>query len=295
MTGLGFPAVRLAQLGPCLIIAACLSACAGLSPAEPSLKAQLTGRYVSMGSSFAAGPGITTSADATPSRCSRSRDNYANQLMRKRGLDLVDVSCSGATTAHVLGSWNELAPQIDAVTVDTRLVTVTIGGNDVSYIRNLMAYSCPRVTGASKNAPNGQCPTVNLPSQADWDRLDLGLDRIAAGVRRRAPQARLIFIQYVQPLPSEAGCQGVPLTQDEISTVRGIGNRLSAATRAAGRRWNADVVNPVPVGSEHSPCSAEPWTTGFPQAGEAGFMPYHPNLAGMTAVADRLDHLLDGR
>jgi hypothetical protein len=69
-----------------------------------------------MGSSFAAGPGITTGADATPSRCSRSRDNYANQLARKRGLDLVDVSCSGATTAHVLGSWNELAPQIDSVT-----------------------------------------------------------------------------------------------------------------------------------------------------------------------------------
>lgn len=50
------------------------------------------------------------------------------------GLNLVDVSCGGATTAHILGAWSELAPQIDAVTSDTKLVTVTIGGNDLNYV-----------------------------------------------------------------------------------------------------------------------------------------------------------------
>lgn len=94
--------------------------------------------YVAIGSSFAAGPGITVPADAPPDRCARSADNYAHQIARRHDLRLLDVSCSGATTAHVLGEWNTLAPQLDAVGAETRLVTVTIGGNDVRLIADAL-------------------------------------------------------------------------------------------------------------------------------------------------------------
>ena len=69
--------------------------------------------YVAMGSSFAAGPGVGTPAETPTDRCSRSAANYAQQLARKRNLHLTDVSCGGATTAHVLGPWNELPAQVD--------------------------------------------------------------------------------------------------------------------------------------------------------------------------------------
>ena len=71
-------------------------------------------RYVAMGSSYASGPGVTHAADARDPRCSRSNDNYAHQVARTLQLDLVDVSCGGATTKHVLEGWNELPPQIAA-------------------------------------------------------------------------------------------------------------------------------------------------------------------------------------
>lgn len=262
----------------CAGLAASLMACTSRVAPKSAAESATLNRYVAMGSSFAAGPGIAPSADVPANRCARSRNNYAHQLARKRSLDLVDVSCSGATTAHVLGSWNELAAQIDAVTADTRLVTVAIGGNDVSYVRNLIAYSCARVLNAAARAPDQRCPTVNLPTQADWQALDVSLDRIVAGVRLRAPRARLVFVQYVSTLPTAAGCDRVPLSGAEIATMRMIARRLNAATSAAARRSKVDVIDPQRRGTDRRPCSGEPWATGFPSAGDVPFVPYHPTL-----------------
>ena len=72
-------------------------------------------RYVALGSSYAAGPGVTHAADARDPRCTRSNDNYAHQIARRLKLELVDVSCSGATTRHVLQGWRELPPQVAAL------------------------------------------------------------------------------------------------------------------------------------------------------------------------------------
>ena len=107
-------------------------------PAPPPAGA----KYVNMGSSFAAGPSIMPSADNPTTRCGRSAQNYAHQVARRHGLALVDVSCGGSTTEHLLGPWKELAPQLDAVDADTQLVTMTTGGNDLGYLGGLSAMSC---------------------------------------------------------------------------------------------------------------------------------------------------------
>ena len=44
-------------------------------------------------------------------------------------------------------------PQIEALTLDTRLVTVTVGGNDFSYLRNLIIYSCQAALADSTYQP----------------------------------------------------------------------------------------------------------------------------------------------
>ena len=68
--------------------------------------------------------------------------NYARLLAQKRGLALTDVSCSGATARQVLEGGPFGRPsQVDALHPETMLVTLTAGGNDVSYIRNLLAWS----------------------------------------------------------------------------------------------------------------------------------------------------------
>jgi hypothetical protein len=89
-------------------------------------------RYVALGSSMAAGPGIRPTAHGAPFRAGRSARNYPHLVAEQLGLDLVDVTYSGATTANVLtDSQHGAPPQIDALDGSEDLVTVTIGGCEV--------------------------------------------------------------------------------------------------------------------------------------------------------------------
>jgi lysophospholipase L1-like esterase len=272
-------------------LAALLTACSD-APSVSAISAVSAGdRYVSLGSSFASGPGVSVSADMPANRCSRSQDNYAHQLARKRKLNLVDVSCSGAKTVHVTGPWNELPPQIEAVTADTRLVTVTIGGNDVGFIGGLIAAACAHAPAPPPGAPGGRCPPVAAPTEADWSAMEAGLGEIASQVRKRAPMARLMFVQYV-PTVARSACLAVPLNADELAAAIVMADRLKAVTAKLARIWGADVVDPAGDGTAHDPCAAEPWATGFPLPGGSPFVPFHPNLAGMTAIANEIDRVL---
>jgi hypothetical protein len=54
---------------------------------------------------------------------------------KRLGLDLVDVTYTGATTANVLAETQHGAPpQVGALDGSEVLVTVMIGGNDVGYV-----------------------------------------------------------------------------------------------------------------------------------------------------------------
>ena len=245
-------------------------------------------RYVSLGSSYAAGPGVTVSADTPSNRCARSSDNYAHQLAKRFNLSLVDVACSGATTAHILGNWDDLPPQIDAVTPDTRLVTITIGGNDVSFVRNLIALACKAAPQPPADAPGGRCPTVKIPSDADWNSLTTGLNRTAQEVRRRAPQARLVFVQYLRIVPAGFACRAVPIDDEGLAQVRAIQIKLASLTAATARKWAAKVIDPIERNVAHDPCASVPWATGFPIPGGPPLVPFHPNHAGMSAIAELL-------
>ncbi|MGX1668112.1 SGNH/GDSL hydrolase family protein [Streptomyces sp. NPDC055400] len=150
-----------------------------------------TGEYVALGSSFAAGPGVGQRAANSPALCARSDANYAQPVAHSREMSLTDVTCSGATTHDVLDGGQFFQPaQVDAVRSTTRLVTVTIGGNDVSYLGNLVAWSCGN---ARDRVPLYWRPMVcsATPRTEVDDRLDRlpgQLDRIAQQVHRRAPR-----------------------------------------------------------------------------------------------------------
>jgi DNA-binding transcriptional LysR family regulator len=102
-------------------------------------------RYVALGSSMAAGPGIRPRAAGAPWRSGQSARNYPHLVAERLKLDLVDVTFSGATTAHVLADHQHgEPPQIAALNGSESLVTVTIGGNGVGYVPLLMVASLPR-------------------------------------------------------------------------------------------------------------------------------------------------------
>jgi lysophospholipase L1-like esterase len=95
---------------------------------------------------MAAGPGITPKAHDAPFGSGRSAANYAHLVAQRLSYDLVDVTFSGATTAHVLTDRQRTAPtQVEALDGSEELVTITIGGNDAGYVPMLYAAGLPRL------------------------------------------------------------------------------------------------------------------------------------------------------
>lgn len=101
--------------------------------------------YVALGDSFSSGEGNEPfeygTANDGVNECHRNSEAYPRLLAGNSSLSLGStafVACSGATTQNVLhggsadGAWHE-APQVDALSEDTDVVTITIGGNDVGF------------------------------------------------------------------------------------------------------------------------------------------------------------------
>lgn len=254
----------------------------------PSLAAGSGGtsqiKYVSMGSSYAAGPGVGT-RDEQSGKCDRSLSNYAQQLKARRHLNLVDVSCSGATTDNILkSSQNSFPPQIDKVDADTRLVTVTIGGNDVKYIENLLGYSC------RDNTHGAKCSDVVSDAVVDMDfqHLPGSLKSVVHKVHQRAPKARLVIIDYLPVLPSGAsGCPDVPLSPTDLGRMQAIYSRLTHVIDDVPQDKLTTVLRSSMIGSGHDACSAQPFVTAYQSR-----VSYHPNQDGMDRLASALDETL---
>lgn len=249
-------------------------------------------KYVAMGSSFAAGPGIPsyyTDPASAEAACFRSTGNYAHQLASRLNLDLADVSCSGATTAHLTGPRGLIPPQLDALTPDTRLVTVTIGGNDIGYISRLSAAGCNML--AAQSWDKEKCPSVTMPTEADYAALAQRMDAIAKEIRRRSPEARLVFVDYLTILPATGDCEAARLFDFDAKDSREVARRLATITAKAAADNAADIVKASELSADHSACSADPWMHGYPVWDKSG-TPLHPNAKGMVAVADALETLL---
>jgi lysophospholipase L1-like esterase len=253
----------------------------------------MTGRYVALGSSFAAGPGVGRRRPGSSRRSGRSLGNYASLYAAEAGLELRDVSFTGATAAELLdGQDGAGPPQIEAVTADTDLVTLTCGGNDIGYIGRLMLGSLRWPLSA---LPAARREAAETDAQTDERLAALGatFDRLLDAVQRRAPRARVVLVDYLTILPPDASISTGRLPSAVASWGRRVAERLSAETRAAAARHGCAFVAASEASRERHAWSASPWTRRYglwPRDGA----PYHPNQAGMRAVADLLRAELEG-
>jgi lysophospholipase L1-like esterase len=247
-------------------------------------------RYVALGSSMAAGPGIAPRAKDAPWRAGRSAANYPHLVAQQLGLDLVDVTYSGATTAHVLTDrQNDAPPQASVLYGSEVLVTVTIGGNDAGYVPMLTAAGLPR---AARSLPLVGPWLRDLLDPAARDRalVEVGesLKEVGRIVRQRAPRARVLFVDYLTLLPPP-GTAAPPLPDVDVALGRRVADTLERLTGEAAADTGCAWVRAAEASRAHHAWSAEPWTTkptrlGLPLPGRP--FPVHPNAAGMRAVAD---------
>jgi lysophospholipase L1-like esterase len=252
--------------------------------------------YVALGSSFAAGPGLGKRVPDAPRRAGRSQSNYAHLLARELGLRLRDVTSSGATTAELLTEQQFGQPrQLDAVGPGTRLVSITAGGNDAGYVPALFAASVSKLVGRALSRARGAGQALD-PAAVDQRLRPVAgrLAEVATEVRKRAPDARIVFVDYLTLLPADPGAYRLPMSTEHALLARSIGERLEAATAEAAASTGSDLVRASVPSREHHPWSNEPWTTGFvlPLPLLRRGVPFHPNQAGMQAVARLLaEHL----
>lgn len=255
------------------------------TPAAQGTPAIGAPRYVALGSSYASGP---DSSGVVDTRCLRTGDDYPHQVAAALRLALTDVSCSGSVIPDILHRAQPHradAPQIDAVTPDTDLVTITTGGNDVGYIGRLTAISCVnQLARAATKGVGGHCrnePPRAPPTAADFARLEREMIDVVEAVHLRAPKAVVVIVNYPPVLDSRATtCASVPLTPDEAATTVATFDGLRRATDSAARATASILVDAASPGADHTACSASPWVYGYRLPA-----PYHPNADGRQAMA----------
>ncbi len=244
---------------------------------------------------MAAGPGIRPQADGSPRRAGRSARNYPHLVADRLGLDLVDVTYSGATTANVLHEpQHGTPPQAEALDGSEAVVTVTIGGNDVGYVPMLAAAGMPMLA-RSLPVLGGWLRDALDPAARDRALVEVGdtLKRVGRTIRQRSPRARVLFVDYLTLLPPP-GTPAPPLRDEDLALGRRIAANLERLTGAAAAETGCGWVRAADASRAHHAWSGIPWTTrsGLPWPGRPA--PLHPNADGMKTVADLVVAQLSG-
>ncbi|MGK5553053.1 SGNH/GDSL hydrolase family protein [Actinomadura kijaniata] len=251
-------------------------------------------RYVALGDSFTAGP-LIPKQHGTPAGCMRSDHNYPSLVAERVRAKLTDVSCSGAKTSDMTAAQRTPLgvnpPQLNAVTADTSLVTVGIGGNDIGF--GEISIGCGL---ASATNPLGAPCTARYGATID-QRIRETAPKIAAvlnGIRTRAPQARVLVVGYLRLVPERPGCWPVvPIAQGDLAFLDGAERRLNAMLAEQAKAGGATFVDAYKDGLGHDMCAAadRKWVEGIVLTSLAA--PIHPNAAGMREVADRVVRALN--
>lgn len=308
---------RLAALLTATVVAAVVLACSPLlapaaSAADTSGTAGLN--YVALGDSYSAGFGLTPLTGAPVAGCAQSSSNYPHRVAAALGMNLTDVTCSGATTANITGPQPTLggtAPaQISALNAETDVVTLTIGGNDVGF--SAIAASC---VALSPTGPLALTPTV--PNCASVLAADPSLTALQAAlpasitsaltaVKSAAPNAKIFVLGYpsITPDPANtpvAGCFTAAITPDGLPT--GLANAfpftnvdvtylhtlevsVNSVVEATASAAGATYVPTFAPSIAHSACApaGQSYINGFtltsPDAAGASLGALHPNDAG---------------
>jgi lysophospholipase L1-like esterase len=276
------------------VVCTASAALAGLAIGSVQANAvQTFQHYVALGDSYASGP-LIPNQSLDPVGCARSDHDYAADLTRSLGIpSLTDVSCGGATTDDMTAAQSVPLggnpPQFDALTTDTDLVTLTIGGNDLGFTSILETCAAESLTN-----PFGH-PCRDHYTSGGTDQLAAQIDAIApkvasvlAGIRQRAPQAKIVVVGYLRILPPSGGCWPVvPISVGDVPYLDNVEHELNAMLGDRAAAAGDTFVNPG-ITTGHDVCKPEStkWVEGIVPTSPA--FPVHPNAAGMTQVATLL-------
>ncbi|MCL2729918.1 MAG: SGNH/GDSL hydrolase family protein [Actinomycetia bacterium] len=270
-------------------VAAAGTAALGLT--APSAHASSPVPYVALGDSYSAGSGILPLDPNASLLCARSTANYPHVLAARTGAQLTDVTCGGAQTKDFAGSqYQGVAPQLDALSGSTKLVTMTIGGNDNNtFIDAILACG----TAGAATLGFGH-PCQSLYGSSFDDTIDSStypaLVGALAAVRAKAPNARVAILGYPWILPAsfDPTCFAkMPIASGDVPYLRDLQTHLNSAVARAAAATGATYVDLSAASEGHDACAASGTRWIEPVLFGTNFVPVHPNALGESKMADR--------
>ena len=250
--------------------------------------AEAADRYTALGDSFAAGPLIPN--PVAPLGCLKSSNNYGRIAQRTMAFpEFRDATCSGARTDHMLAQQNVSPggpnpPQLNSLSADNKLVTLTIGGNDIGF--SDLAQDCVSVL------PFGSPCRDRYTRGGDQItlRINMTAPKVASvlqGIRTRSPGAKILVVNYAAIFPHEGnGCwPRMPVTPADVRWLRSKHEELNAMLAAQATANGATIVDVYRQSVGRSACagSGTRWVEPYIPGNAAA--PLHPNQRGMQAMA----------
>ncbi|MFI8306683.1 SGNH/GDSL hydrolase family protein [Streptomyces sp. NPDC085927] len=245
--------------------------------------------YVALGDSYSAGSGVLP-VDPTNLLCLRSTANYPNVITARTGARLKDVTCGAAQTKHFTESqYLGVAPQTNALSTNTDLVTLTIGGNDNgTFINALTACGTAGILSGGKGSPCKDKHGTSFTDQIDTNTYP-ALKAALQAVRAKAPSARVAVLGYpwITPAGADQSCFAkLPIATGDVTYLRGIQAHLNAAVERASKATGATYVDFSRVSEGHDACKPAGTRWIEPLLFGSSVIPVHPNALGERRMAE---------
>jgi lysophospholipase L1-like esterase len=218
-------------------------------------------QYVALGDSYSSGVGAKPYFDGD---CKQSNNSYAAQYARNHpAMSFGFSACSGATTDDVI------AYQLGFLGPDTKLVTITVGGDNLGFTATLEKCIEALHDSTCKAAVDAAVAIIDTALPGD-------LKQVYVDILAKAPNAKLVVLGYSQLFAPDF-CIEAPLDEKRRGWIDNAAVTLNKAIETAARPYGSFVAVDGRF-TDHRVCSKDPWLNGI----TAGKDAFHPNVAGYT-------------
>ncbi len=237
-------------------------------PAPPAGAVPPRSRYVALGDSYSSGLG-TREYDLNRS-CHRGSKAWPALVDLAMDTVMSFRACAGAIADDVMQN------QVGAVTSSTRLVTISIGGNDSGFSKILIQCAKPWPTTCWGD--------IKKAERFVRDDLPARLDRVYTEIRRRAPRALVVVANYPRLFSGLDECNATRISPGEQRRLNAATDVLSdVIRRRVTRRANFRFADVRDAFAGKGVCGGEEWLNGLANPYTES---YHPNVQGNRAYAD---------
>ncbi len=224
-------------------------------------------------------------------------------------------ACSGATThesSNPNGGNPGEGPQADAVTPDTTMIFVSMGGNDVGFApiltdclaatftnnmtrsqgggfvpESAMVYCSDYYSAVDPDDPEGR-----TRMQVRLDRLETSIREMYRDLRRRSEDgAHIVHMGY--PLLLDPDYVGL-IERKDVAYLNEMGVELNALLARVAEEEGVHFIDPTEAFAGHGVGSDDPWILGLGLGDHHALPPetFHPNAEGQAAMRELVEEYL---